>query len=216
MSELAARNVIDVSSLKESAFDEASPLWWGNLLLIFIETTTIALLIAIYYYLRMNFGEWPPPKVDVFPVLYHPVPDLGAATINTILLVASCALMYWTDMRARALDKPKTLLGLGAMFLISILNLICVRYELFASKFWWNDNAYASIVWAILIMQWIYIVAGTLEFVVMAAWIATHELDEKHALDVTLAGGYWYWVAATGVILYVVVFFSPRWIGGAA
>ena len=46
--------------------------------------------------------------------------------------------------------------------------------------------------------------------------IIRHGIDEKHGLDVTLAGGYWYWVAATGVILYVVVFWSPRWIGGAA
>jgi heme/copper-type cytochrome/quinol oxidase subunit 3 len=212
----ASTNTLDVSSLPSEAWDEASPLWWGNLLLIFIETTTIALLIAIYFYLRMNFGEWPPPKVDVFPVLYHPVPDLGAATINTILLAASCALMYWTDLRARALDKPRTLIGLVSMFAISIVNLICVRYELFASKFWWNDNAYASIVWVILIMQGIYILAGTLEFALMGTWIFTHELDEKHGLDVTLAGGYWYWVAATGVVLYFVVFWSPRWIGGAA
>ena len=206
---------IDVSSLDDSSFDEGSPLWWGNLLLIFIETTTVALLIAIYYYLRMNFGEWPPPKVDVFPVLYHPVPDLGAATLNTLLLVLSCAAMYWTDMAARRLDKPKTTLGLAIMFIVSLINVYLVWRELPATKFWWNDNAYASIVWAILIAQLFYIVAGTLEFAVMGAWVATHELDKKHGLDVTLAGGYWYWVAATGAIIYFVVFWSPRWIGAA-
>jgi cytochrome c oxidase subunit III len=210
------RNHLDVSTLPSEAFDEASPLWWGNLLLIFIETTTIALLIAIYYYLRMNFGEWPPPKVDVFPVLYHPVPDLGAATLNVLILAASCALMYWTDQRARELNRPKTLLGVVAMFIISIVSLILVRYELYAVKFWWNDNAYGSIVWAILIMQWVYVLAGTGEFLVMGAWIATKGLDEKHALDVTLAGGYWFWVSGTGVLLYFVVFWSPRWIGAGS
>src|SRR3954463_11985423 len=97
----APANVIDVSNLPDNAFDERSPLWWGNLLMIFIETTTVALLVAIYFYLRMNFGDWPPPKVDVFPPLYHPVPDLGAATVNTMLLLLSCLPMYWTDMVAR-------------------------------------------------------------------------------------------------------------------
>ena len=32
---------LDVSHLPNTAWDEASPLWWGNLLLTFIETTTL-------------------------------------------------------------------------------------------------------------------------------------------------------------------------------
>jgi heme/copper-type cytochrome/quinol oxidase subunit 3 len=206
-----ANNVIDASRLPASAFDERAPLWWGNLLLIFIETTTLALLIAVYFYLRMNFGDWPPPKVDVFPVLYHPVPDLGAATANVILLLASCGMMYWTDLRARALDKPRVLLGLGAMLVISGLNMYLLVRELPATKFWWNDNAYGSIVWTILVTQMLYVAAGVLEFGVMGTWMLFHEIDEKHALDVTLAGGYWYWVAGTGAIIYLVVFWAPRW-----
>jgi hypothetical protein len=30
-------------------------------------------------------------------------------------------------------------------------------------------------------------------------------------MDVTLAGGYWYWVAGTWILLYAVVYFAPRW-----
>jgi hypothetical protein len=44
----------------------------------------------------------------------------------------------------------------------------------------------------------------------MGLWVARHGLDSKHALDVTLAGGFWYWVAGTGVILYAVLFWGPR------
>src|SRR5688572_23199621 len=110
---------IDVSKLPTSAFDEKAPLWWGNLLLVFIETTTVALMVACYYYLRMNYGEWPPPKVDVIPPLYHPVPDLGHATANAVLLLVSCLSMYWTDMAARRKDDAKTKLGLVLMFVRS-------------------------------------------------------------------------------------------------
>ena len=45
---------LDVSHLPNTAWDEASPLWWGNLLLTFIETTTLAIMLATYFYLRMN------------------------------------------------------------------------------------------------------------------------------------------------------------------
>jgi hypothetical protein len=44
----------------------------------------------------------------------------------------------------------------------------------------------------------------------MLAWLLTHPIDEKHAMDVTLAGGFWYWVAGTGAVLYVVLFWGPR------
>ena len=53
-------------------------------------------------------------------------------------------------------------------------------------------------------------VSAAAEFLIMGAWIALHELDEKHALDVTLAGGFWYWVAGTGAIVYAVLFWGPR------
>jgi hypothetical protein len=29
-------------------------------------------------------------------------------------------------------------------------------------------------------------------------------------MDVTLAGGYWYWVAGTGTLIYAVIFIGPR------
>src|SRR5207248_1070724 len=60
--------MLDVSDLPESGWDSNDPVWWGNLLAILIETTTIALLIASYFYLRRNFDEWPPPRIDEAPI----------------------------------------------------------------------------------------------------------------------------------------------------
>ena len=212
MTTLDANRNIDVSKLGTSAFDEAAPLWWGNLLLVFIETTTVALMLASYFYLRQNYDAWPPPKVDVIPPLNHAVPDLGVASANMILLVLSCLPMYWTDMAARRKDRWKTGAGLLLMFAITLVSLVLRWYEFSATKFWWNDNAYASVVWTTLGLHLTYILVGALEFELMAAWICLKHIDSKHALDVTLAGGYWYWVAGTELIIYLVIFWSPRWI----
>ncbi len=211
MTTYTARN-IDVSKLPTGAFDEKAPLWWGNLLLVFIETTTVALMLASYFYLRQNYDQWPPPKVDVIPPLHHPVPDLGFASANALLLVLSCLPMYWTSRAARRLDRKKTALGLAALFAISIVSLVLRWHEFPATKFWWNDNAYASVVWVTLGLHLTYIFVGALEFALMAVWIYAKGIDAKHALDATLAAGYWYWVAGTGAIIYLVIFWSPRWI----
>ena len=202
----------DVSGLPTSAMDEASPLWWGNLLLVFIESTTLAIMLASYFYVRMNFAEWPPPKVDVIPPILRPVPDLGAATADVVLMVAACLPMYWTDMAARRKERGKVLAGLALMFAVSLVAMFLRWHEFPATKFWWNDNAYASVVWSTLGLALTYQLAAALEFLIMGVWILRHGIDDKHALDVTLAGGFWYWVAGTGVILYVVLFWGPRFL----
>src|SRR4051794_26545992 len=91
-------NTIDVSGLEAHVLDHRSPVWWGNILLLFIETTMFGLLVATYFYLRMNFGEWPPPRPE--KSLYATDPKLFFATANTILLILSCAPMGIADWAA--------------------------------------------------------------------------------------------------------------------
>jgi len=201
---------LDVSHLPANGWDENSPLWWGNLLLTFIETTTLAIMLACYFYLRMNEQQWPPPKTDSFPPILHPNPDLGYATADFLLMAVACIPMYWTDMAARRKEKGKVMAGLALMTGVTLLALYFRWKEFPASKFWWNDNAYASTVWTTLGLAVTYQLAALGEFVIMLAWILLHPLDDKHAMDVTLAGGFWYWVAGTGLVLYVVLFWGPR------
>jgi cytochrome c oxidase subunit 3 len=210
MTTLAARPTLDVSKLPKAAIDERSPLWWGNLLLILIETTTLGVMLASYFYLRQNFDQWPPPKVDVHPPVLDPVPWLGAATADAVLMLLACAPMYWTDMAARRKDRAKTLAGLGLMFVVACVAIALRWQEFDATRFWWNDNAYASVVWTTLGIALTYQLAAAGEFFIMFLWIARHKLDDKHALDVTLAGGFWYWVAGTGAVVYAVLFWGPR------
>jgi cytochrome c oxidase subunit 3 len=206
-----ARNVLDVSHLPDSAFDARSPLWWGNLFGILIETTTIGLMLATYYYVMRNYDQWPPPKVDPMPSMIDPVPALPPGTWQTIVLVASCVPMYLTDVAARKQRRGGVVLGLVVMMLISAAS-IWIRFKEFpAMWFSWGDNAYASIVWTLLVLHLTYLLAGALEFVVMAAWVMLHPLDEKHALDVTLAGGYWYWTAGIWLPIYATIYWVPRW-----
>src|SRR5207253_11215278 len=98
--EVMRHRTLDVSHLPNYGWDEQSPLWWGNLLLTLVESTTLLIMFTSYFYLRMNFQQWPPPKVDVIPPIGHPVPDLGAATADVALMLIACFPMYWTDMAA--------------------------------------------------------------------------------------------------------------------
>lgn len=210
----APQRVIDVSKLPANAMDWHSPVWWGNTLMIFIESTTMALLVASCFYLARNFPEFPPPRVNRAPIIYHPLPDLPMGTANLVLIVAACIPMYLTDVAARARRGKAVLIGLFAMLALVVIAIILRCREFPSVHFRWNDNAYGSILWAMLGMHLTYLIAASAEFLIMGLWLLTHRLDDKHALDVTLAGGYWYWVAGTQVVLYAVIYLAPRLIQG--
>jgi cytochrome c oxidase subunit III len=201
---------IDVAHLPDIGFDWRSPLWWGNLLGIFIETTTVALLLATYFYVARNFPDFPPPRVDVHPAKYHPVPDLTAGTWNTVLLVGSCIPMWWTDRAARRKQRGKVIVGLAVMLAAAVGSIVLRRYEFAAVHFKWDANAYGSIVWTLLVTHLIYVIIGVGEFLLMGAYVVMKPIDNKHGLDVTLAGGYWYWTAGIWVLIYATIYFAPR------
>jgi heme/copper-type cytochrome/quinol oxidase subunit 3 len=202
---------IDVRHLSTAAWDSRSPVWWGNLLLTLIETTTVALMIGTYFYLRRNFGQWPPPRINELPFNPEPLPHLLFGTLNLVILLASVPLTYVTDMAARRSDE-KSLRGLlPAMLGVAVLTTVLRFYEFGAMHVKWDENAYGSAVWWILGLHLSYLLAGAGEYFIMTIWTWTHELDEHHALDVTLIGGFWYWVAGTWVVCYLVLYWCPRW-----
>src|SRR3954469_24788063 len=94
------RPVLDVSPLPESVLDYRSVVWWGNLMLLFIETTMFALLVAAYFYVRPNFSHWPPPQTNGPQAIYDPVPALRLPTLNLLLMLVSCGPMLFADRLA--------------------------------------------------------------------------------------------------------------------
>src|SRR4051812_49272043 len=203
-----SRPAIDVEKLPSSALDHRSPIWWGNALLLCIETSMFAIAIASYFYFRRNFEHWPPPKVDTFPPNYHPLPMLPLATANLILLLASLIPMIICD-RACLKMKEKTVQIAATIALLMAIASIVLRFKEFGSLiFRWDANAYASIVWTILGLHLMHLMILSCEDALMCAYIWIHGLDDKHARDIRVTAVYWYWVVGMWVILFGVVYIS--------
>jgi cytochrome c oxidase subunit III len=210
--ETLRRPAIDVAALPGSDFDSQAPVWWGNFLFMTIETMTIALLVTSYFYVAQNFEHWPPPSVDRVVPIYEPNPDLLYGSWAAGLLVAATPFMVWADRAARKLHKWPVLVGLAVGTIAGTFALVLRYYEFSAVKFKWDANAYASIVWALLVLHWTYLFLEVAEAGVNIIWVVMHGLDEKHAVDVSLSTAYWYWTVAVAVIVYVVVYWAPRFL----
>ena len=202
---------IDASLVPSGALDHRGVIWWGNLLLLVIETTMFALLVAVYLYLRQNTEPWPPPRVQGGPpFVLDPNPSLLIPTINLVVLLVALIPTYLADKAAHNLDRVGTLkwdaFSLGLGWLAVVLRF----FEFEALHFTWDENAYASIVWMILGVHLAHILVVLIEEGNTAVWVWRRGIDKKHALDMRVSTIYYYWVVGTWVLLYPLVYLLPR------
>jgi uncharacterized membrane protein (GlpM family) len=64
-----------------------------------------------------------------------------------------------------------------------------------------------------LVLHLIYQLFCMVEAFLLAIWFHTMGPREKMAEDLTLVAGSWYWTVAAWLVIYAVVFWSPR-LGG--
>jgi heme/copper-type cytochrome/quinol oxidase subunit 3 len=206
---MSTRLVIDVSELPHHEFDTYDPVWWGNNFLLAIETSMFALLIATYFYLRQNFTEWPPPLAQLNGSL-NPLPDLFFGSANTVLLLLSLIPAVIVDLAARGGNRRRTQIGLMICIGCAAGAMVLRAYEFSAVKFYWDSNAYGSIVWFILGMHLLHLITLSCETLLLTIWSFAREFDMKHRVDIVALAVYWYWVVGMWCVLYSIVYFAPR------
>lgn len=230
------RPALDVSALPAESRDARSPSWWGNVLFMLIETTTVALLVASYIYYWRNYPRsgWPPTAAEHDPPVLRPFPELPVGSINIALLLATVPLMVWVDRlcsrrfdelerrnvsepsqvpagEAKPPERPAAVLGgLAALLVLGCVSLVLRWYEFPALIVKWNENAYASIVWTMLGLHLTYVLIEVLELAVILLWIGLYGLGENQATDVILTAAYWYWTIGVGAVIYFIVYWFPR------
>ena len=208
-SDIISRPTLDVSELPKSAMDSQSVIWWGNLMLILIETVMFGLLVATYFYVRLRFDEWPPPSANEFPLLSDTRPDLLIPTINLAVLATAILPTIFMDRAAHQRSERKVLIGLGILIVMGVAAGILRWSEFDAVHFKWNENAYGSVTWTIMGMHLLHLSVVVMESALMATWVMFKGLDDQHARDVQTVADYWFWVSGIWIPLWVILFAGP-------
>jgi cytochrome c oxidase subunit I+III len=190
----------DVRGLPDHAFGAASLGWWGTVGFMLIEGMAFVLATGAYIYLRANEHAWPPGG-------HAPLLRYGSAF--TLVALLSEWPNAWLARRARVDDVPAIRRGLWIMVALGLLLLVIRGFEFGALNVRWNDNAYGSIIWALMLMHTVHIATDVYDSVVLAVIATLHRPDARKRADVTDNAMYWHFVVATWLCVYVLVYVWP-------
>jgi len=196
------RLALDLAALPLHGKSWSSITWWGTLAFMLIEGTGFALVIAIYLYLANIASEWP---------IAAPPPDLGPGTLLTVVLLVSLVpnflVLRWADRS----DVTKVRIALLVMIVFGIVPLGLRAFEFPALHTRWDSNAYGSITWILLGLHTTHLITDLIDTIVLAALMFTRHGHYKRRIgDVQDNGLYWYFVVATWLPIYAILYWGPR------
>jgi heme/copper-type cytochrome/quinol oxidase subunit 3 len=192
---------IDVSGLLPYDVSSQSPLWWGQLMITFIEGTMFFILIACYFYTRLRMDVWPPPG-DQFPHTLLP-------SLALIPLILSCAGSYWASEAAKKNHRAGMIGGLALNFVLAGAFLAMRIVEWHSLNFNWMTDIQGSYVWAFLGLHTFDYIAdlgftGVLLFLVLIG-----RCGPKQRLGVHVDSVVWYFLVLIWIPIYLTIYWGP-------
>ncbi len=189
---------VTVRELPSYAFGPRDPVWWGVVLLIAMEGTTLALSFLAYFYIRQ--------RVDVWPTTTPGTSTLLAAGAEVLVLLCSVPPTYVLTRATRSGDLRAIQRWMLIATLLSVAAVVARGFELHALPFRWDSDAYGSVVWGLLVLHTTHLGLGVLENLVFVALVFKGPVEKKHLVDLEVNGFYWYFVVAGGLAIAAVVY----------
>jgi len=199
------RPVANVADLPSATFGHRSIAWWGTIGFIVVEGTTLFICAMTYLYLRVTVGQWAPA--------YAPLPDLGVAAVQVALMVVSNVPMVLVDRAARRLDLTAVRAGMVIMSLLVVVMCVLRGFEFAALNVRWDDNAYGTAAWAILVSHGTLLLVETIETLVQTALVFSPNLEQRDIAAISDNALYWYFMTSAWVPLAAITFLTPYMAG---
>ena len=193
----------DVSELPTHKFGPSSLTWWGIIGFMVIEGAAFGLAFAAYFFLMGHEQGWPPEG--------RQAPDLLAGTLFTIVILLSEFPNTLIKRAAHERDVPTIRLLMGVMVAIGAVLLVIRGFEFNSLNVRWTDDAYGSIIWALLLLHTSHILTDWMDTVVLWALMLTNVgWEGRRLVDVDENSLYWRYVWLLWIPIYLMIYWVPR------
>jgi heme/copper-type cytochrome/quinol oxidase subunit 3 len=193
----------DLAELPTHAFSYRSLTWWGIIGFMVIEGAGFAMAIAAYFFLLSQEQQWAPGRT--LP------PDLLAGSLFTIVLLLSEIPNTMIKKAAESYDVVGVRRLLPWMVAIGAFLLVIRGFEFNSLNVMWYDNAYGSIIWALLFLHATHLLTDWVDTVVLWQLMKTqHGHEPRRLVDTDENALYWRYVWLLWIPIYLMIYWVPR------
>jgi heme/copper-type cytochrome/quinol oxidase subunit 3 len=164
-------------------------------------TMMFAALFFAYAYVRVHAESWPPADAPGLPLLLPGV--------NTLVIGVSSVALQRALSAARAGRTAQIFPPVAAAIVLGLLFLAlqCLLWSrLWAAGLRIDGGPYPSVFWALTVFHALHVLVGLMGL----AWVAAHARRGAYGparhVGLRLWTGFWHFVGAVWVLLYVAVF----------
>ena len=193
----------DVADLPTTKFGTSSLTWWGILGYMVIEGAAFGLAFAAYFFLMGHEQGWPPEG--------RQAPNLLFGTLFTIVILLSEIPNTAIKKAAHKRDVPAIRALMPAIVAIGAVLLVIRVFEFNNLNCRWTDNAYASIVWALLLLHTVHIMTDWFDTIVLWLLMRTDlGWEGRRLVDTDENSLYWRYVWLLWIPIYLMIYWVPR------
>ena len=199
-----AHRTLDVTELPDQgAFGHQGLIWWGTIGFMVIEGSMFVMALVVYFYLRLRVDEWPPSLAN---------PDLFFGTLNLLVLGVSALPNHLAKKAAEEFALLRVQFWLVLCVLFGAVMLVIRAFEFTTLNCRWDDNAYGSMVWCLMVLHTIHLATDVVDTGVLTVMSFTGPVNKSRFIDFAENGLYWYFVVLWWIPIYLTVYFAPRWL----
>ena len=193
----------DVADLPTHKFGPSSLTWWGIIGYMIVEGGFFAMAFAAYFYLMGHEQGWPPEA--------RAAPNLLWGTLFTIVILLSEIPNTAIKKACEAHDIPKMRWLLWVMVAIGTVLLVIRGFEFNSLNVRWTDDAYGSIIWALLLLHTTHILTDWFDTIILALLMRTPlAFEGRRQVDTDENSLYWRFVWLAWIPIYLMIYWVPR------
>ncbi|MGZ5212630.1 MAG: cytochrome c oxidase subunit 3 [Actinomycetota bacterium] len=192
-----------VAVQREQAPREMSGPVMGMVLFVASEAMFFAAFFGGYFTIRANADAWPPPGI--------PHLEITIATILTVILVTSSAVIQLSLRSIRRGDQRKAVAFLGVTIVLGIVFLLLQLYDYSQLGFGVKDGAFGTLFYVMTGIHMAHVFGGVVFLMLVSGQAMGGMLSPSNHDSLAAGAIYWDFVDAIWLLLFTTFYLlTPR------